>query len=348
MTDETTQDTPEEGSAGIPLGALLAAAMPAPNGLPLTAQGVSSLLEASRAHVEKHARAEFDTIENREGVEIPVFFKADGSVEYIPLATIDKYAGKPTFRSGAANLTTLDSFIAHVNRFGDGDSAVFVNDDSDNPSLTAVLNYHRADIDIGEDRAHGEYRSGNHRSLFNFPLSEEWQKWTGLDGQPMDMSTFATFIEDRIGDIALVEDGVPESAERFVETNGGAGSIASYGQLYELSRGLSVSEGHFAEQAINQSNGSGKLSFTTVIEGTKVNGVDVVVPTMFFIAIPVFHKGAYYRIPARLRYRVAGGKPMFWFDLWRADYSFDHAIAEAAQKVDAETSAQVFFGAPEV
>lgn len=354
MTDKPETDAPGTDGPSPEAAAVLAslfAGGPA-NGLPLTAQGVSELLEASRDHVEAHARAELHTIHTEKGTLIPVLFNRDGSVKFIDQSTLDAYETGPTFRTGTAIMKTLDSFIDHVNRFGDSDSAVFVNDDARTPSLTAVLNYHRKDSlsqEEGEDRIRGDYRHGNHRTSFAFPLSEEWQFWLANNGasNAKDMSQFALFIEDRIGDIALVEDGVPEAAERFVETNGGAGSIASYGQLHDLSRGLQVSEGHFAEQKVNHANGEGKLSFTTVIEGTKVNGVDVVVPTMFFIAIPVFHKGAYYRIAARLRYRVAGGKPMFWYDLWRADRSFDHAIAEAAQRVDAEVEAQVFFGQPE-
>lgn len=354
MTDETNQNTEEQqADPRAILAAILGGGDDKPNLVPLTAHGVAELLEATREHVSAHARAETGYIQNPEtGTMVPVIRTPTGGIDFISMSKFDAYEDGPTFRKGTASMKTLDSFIDHVNRFGDADSAVFVNDDASNPSLLAVLNYHRKDslsAEEGEDRIHGEYRHGDHRTSFAFPLSEEWKFWLAHNGptNAMDMLTFSAFIEDRIGDIALVEDGVPEAAERFVETNGGAGSIASYGQLHDLSRGLQVSEGHFAEQKVNHANGEGKLSFTTVIEGTKVNGVDVVVPTMFFIAIPVFHKGAYYRIAARLRYRVIGGKVTFWYDLWRADRSFDHAIAEAAARVDSEVEAQVFFGSPE-
>jgi hypothetical protein len=68
---------------------------------------------------------------------------------------------------------------------------------------------------------------------------------------------------------------------------------------------------------------------------------------MFFISIPVFAKGEYYRIAARLRYRKTAEGVKFWYDLWRPDLSFDHAFTEAVGKVDAATPATVFFGAPE-
>lgn len=357
MTDKPEADTPETGpemeALAVSLSDLLGGPSK-PNLVPLTAHGVSELLEATRDFVGSKMMAETGYIQNPEtGTMVPVIRKPDGSVEFVPMSKFDAYEDGPTFRTGSARLTTLDSFIAHVNRFGDSDSAVFVNDRGDQPSLTAILDYHRADSlssEEGEDRIHGEYRNGQHRSLFNFPLSEEWQFWIAHNGQSnaMDMHSFSNFIEERIGDIALVEDGIPEGVERFVELNGGAGMIASYGQLHDLAHGLQVSEGHHAEQKVNHQNGAGKIAFTTVVENTKVNGVEVVVPSMFFIAIPVFHKGAYYRIAARLRYRVAGGKVVFWYDLFREDRSFDHAIAEVAQRVDAETEAQVFYGSPEV
>lgn len=356
MTDKPETDTPETGpemeALAVSLSDLLGGPRK-PNLVPLTAHGVSDLLASTRNHVEAHAKSETGYIQNPEtGTHVPLIRHADGRIEFIPMSTFDAYEDGPSFRTGTARMGTLDSFIAHVNRFGDGDSAIFVNDNSASPALTAVLDYHRADSlssEEGEDRIHGEYRNGKHRTSFAFPLSEEWQFWLSHNGpgNAMDMLTFSNFIEDRIGDIALVEDGIPDGVERFVELNGGAGMIASYGQLHDLAHGLQVSEGHHAEQKVNHQNGAGKISFTTVVENTKVNGVEVVVPSMFFIAIPVFHKGAFYRIAARLRYRVNGGKVVFWYDLWRSDRSFDHAIAEAAMRVDAETEAQVFFGSPE-
>ena len=230
MTDKPEADAPGTDGPSPEAAAVLAglfAGGPA-NGLPLTAQGVSELLEASRDHVEQHARAELHTIHTVNGTPIPVLFKRDGSVEFIPVSTLDAYETGPTFRRGTAMMKTLDSFIDHIARFGDSDSAVFVNDDASNPTLTALLDYNRADQADDEGiREHGEYRFGKHRTGFAFPLSEEWKFRVAHNGQnnAMDMLTFSNFIEDRIGDIALVEDGVPDGVERFVELNGGAGMI---------------------------------------------------------------------------------------------------------------------------
>lgn len=101
-----------------------------------------------------------------------------------------------------------------------------------------------------------------------------------------------------------------------------------------------------AARQLDQS-GEGHIRFSVEHETKTRTGGTVKVPTMFFIAIPVFAKGPFYRIGARLRYRKTAEGVKFWYDLYRADRSFDHAFDEAVEKVRVETPAAVFFGAPE-
>ena len=311
-------------------------------GIP-TVEGVGELLKVTRQHVEECFRPELvDIVDPADGTRAIVVVDREGVCSLDP-SYFDAYRVNPLFRSGTAVMTSLDSFIAHVLRFGDADTVVFADDRPTQARLTAVLDYHRKDQDEG---AHGEYRHGRHRTEFAFPLSEEWEAWSGMNGKPMSMVEFARFLEDRIDDIALPEDGVPESLERFVATHGGADSIASYGRLIELSRGLKIHESAVIEEAQTLASGEGHVRFS--VDHTARNGAGdtVRVPTMFFIAIPVFRNGAFYRIGARLRYRKEQALK-FWFDLQRPDRSFEHAFAEAVERVRAETQAQTFLGAPE-
>jgi hypothetical protein len=229
---------------------------------------------------------------------------------------------------------------------------VFADDDQREPSLLAVLDYHRTDTLRSEDdeaakgtMIHGEYRHGKHRSQFDFPVSDEWKTWHSADKRPMDMAEFAIFLENNLLDIAEV-DKVPESAARFVETNGGPKLIADWHALTKLSKGLRIDENSKVSQAINLASGEGELTVSNVHD-TEVGGVKIKVPTMFFIDIPIFREGAFYRIPVRLRYRKASNEVLFWYELWRSDRSFKHAFDEAVDRVRNETPAQVLFGKPE-
>lgn len=356
MADKSNEtldmEGPGETGGDNPLGMLaLALGGGSQNPKPDTAQGVADILHRVSEMVEERQRAQLSELHAPDGTSIPIMLTPDGRVDFLDLKKLDDYAENPTYRRGMARMTSLDSFIAHVNRFGDADSAVFACDDREAPAVTALLDYHRADILVSEgegegDRAHGEYRHGKHRTTFAFPLSDEWKTWIGQDGVKMSMVDFALFLEDHMDDIAFIDDDVPESAARFVEANGGSSMIADWQTLNTLARGLRIDESATVEQAVNLSNGEGKITLASELN-PQVNGVSFMVPTMFFIAIPVFRNGAFYRLPVRLRYRKTREGVTFWFDLWRQDRAFDNAFREAVERVDAETEAQVFFGSPE-
>jgi hypothetical protein len=258
-------------------------------------------------------------------------------------ATFDAYRDEPRHRHGTATMLSLDSLIDHVNRFKDGGSAVFADDNRDKPSITAVLDYHHE----GES-ADTMPRFGKHRSVFAFPLSDEWREWTSSNDEKMDMPTFAAFLENRLPDVLYLEfeDDMSEDLERLVNTLGGRDTIATPNKLMELARGLQVNENAVVQETVNLASGEGIIRFQ--VEHADANGAPLKVPQLFLIAIPVFRNGPLYRIAARLRYRKTAGGLRFWYELWRTDRTFDHAFSEAIGRVKAETALPVLIGRPEV
>lgn len=257
----------------------------------------------------------------------------------IPTEIFDAYRLRPKFRKGTAEFTAIESLIDHVNRFKDQDSALFAVDDRSSPSITAVLDYHCAGAD-------GYPRFGSHRSQFRFPLSDEWKAWAKMDGETFTMGEFAAFLEDRIIDVLDLipgEDRLPEDMQRFVAAVGG--SIASPTKLIELSVGLKVNERSAVKEAINLSSGEAQVQF--VAEHVDDAGHPLRVPGLFLIGIPVFAHGPLYRLAARLRYRKTPSGLVFFYQLWRADRTFDHAFREACERVQVETELPMLFGRPE-
>lgn len=349
-------NTPENPEAEHGPGFNLNVQMPEKVPVVMSGEGVGAIFEATREFIEEHAKSELGHIHDPEtGAILPIIRHANGTIETFRLSNFDEANGAPRFRKGTAKFTTIESFIAHVNRFGDDDSAVFVNDDPTGPSLLSVLDYHEADFETAEEiegiaaageRLHGDYRFGWHRGAFAFPLSEEWKAWNASNGKVMKMGEFAAFIEKRVADLGLMEDDLSEETERFVTMNGGKAAVADFSSLVALSRGLKVNETSNVEEAVNLASGEGQIRFS-VEHKTQVGGNSVKVPTMFFIAIPIFKRGYFYRIAAKLSYRKTAEGLVFWYDLHRHDKAFDHAIKEAVDRVDAETKAQVFYGSPE-
>jgi len=348
MTEDNTSDSLPEGIN--PVEMLMA--MTGNNPKPDTAQGVADLMEQAFDFARSNGEASIGMIVDDEtGVSIHMALKPGGEISYSPQEKIDERRPNPRNRRGVASLTSLDSFIAHVNRFGDGDSAVFANEDRSDPSVLAVLDYHRKDVlSVEGDEAegsmtHGEYRHGKHRSQFHFPLSDEWKAWHASDSTKMNMAEFAIFLENNVLDIAEIAKA-PAGTERFVDQNGGLGNVADWQMLTKLARGLRIDENSTVSEAVTLASGEGELTISNTHD-TEVGGVKVKVPTMFFIEIPIFREGVFYRLPVRLRYRKDRGGVAFWYEIWRSDRSFMDAFNEAIDRIRAETPAQVFYGKPE-
>jgi hypothetical protein len=285
-----------------------------------------------------------------------LFVLRHGDAVPLPASVFDEYLDRPVRRQGVAYLSRVESFIRHVNRFSDEDSAVFANDSNVQPSLTAVLDYHEAVNIEGTDATDGadesatdpQPRFGRHRAVFQFPLSDEWKGWTGKDGEPMDMASFARFLEDRIVDVEAVDDPAQlgEALRRFITTVPNGKNIASPSRLMALATGLKVHEASVVSEVRNLSSGEAQITFDA--QHTDAAGAPLDLPGLFIINLPVF-KGSnvVYRLAARLRYRKQSTGIVFWYDLWRADLVFTDAFNEVCDRVERETGLPLFYGSPE-
>lgn len=116
---------------------------------------------------------------------------------------------KPRRIAGESRHTTLDSFVAHVNRFKDDRSAIFADDTPKKPKLTAIYDYHQR---------HGEPRFGSHRAVYDFPLSDEWlARFHGLVpagpfAPPRELREVMREDRARVGGLTDVDGGQPCAA----------------------------------------------------------------------------------------------------------------------------------------
>ena len=298
---------------------------------PGTARDVAEIYEAYH-HPKLQAVESPDGKLEGQLLILPVGMKAE-SVERF----LDENRTQPKRRRGQATHRELASFIAHVRRFADEHSAIFASPDPRAPKLVAILDYH-------EQNADGQPRFGDHKSVYEPLLSEEWKAWNAKHGEVMSQSDFAQFLEDRIGDV--IQSGVANEDSKLAEfASLVGGTFASPSTLIELSRGLSVNVDEKIKSAVNLSSGAISVQYETVHGDGRGNPLQVA--NLFLIAIPVFRSGALYRIPVRLRYRVAGGRLSWFYQLYRADKTFDHAFEEICKKAADETALPLFVGTAE-
>lgn len=288
-------------------------------------------------------------------VNVLLLRNSEGDVDVKELGPFtDKYLSAPRRRNGTAQLDSIDSFIDHTNRFKTGSSAIFLSNSDLGPRLTTVLNYHHESATTPD--ALPDF--GDHRSFYKFPYSEEWLKWSDIDGKILDTLDFAEFIDERLIDIMPPNDTLlrlteaPEPSEidqvlsRMLKAQ--RGRIGQPEDLQELSQGIRVHSTEDVQHTIKIETGEAKLQISAVHESTTNRAGDKIdIPTMFLIGIPVFQRDARYEIPVRLRYRKRGDHIIWSFHMLRPDIFFDDATQQAGKMAAKATGLPLFYGAPE-
>lgn len=290
--------------------------------------------------------------------EVPVLMLPAGIQPQSIKKFIDEYRTAPERREGTAKLVELESLVAHVNRFKDADSALFASPGAPGspPTLTAVFDYHRRNLlssatpqtvggppVVAADLIEGAPRFGRHRASYAFPLSDEWNAWLDQNGKVMAQGEFATWLEDRLLDVADPNSAF-SNAKAFAASLG-LTSFASADKLLQLSRGLTV---HVDDRTTNRVDPStGEVTMHFEVGHTDEGGAPLTVPRAFLIQIPVFRAGVAYQFPVRLKYRAGGGKVAWFYEIHDPRRALDDAFRAACQAAAEGTSLPLFYGAPE-
>lgn len=295
---------------------------------------------AALAAVEKLMKAEILTLEHEGKKILAADIPSSGGRSVVSVKKLfDDYLKRPERRKGAAQLTDLESFIAHANRFKNEDSALFAQSDPKHPLLMVVFNYHPKGPQSIENPADW----GDHRGVYTFQLSDEWTKWTEVaEGEALSQSEFAEFLEDRIADVADPATALA-SATAYADQLGV--SYATAAKLMELSRGIAINVDAKLSVQQNLSSGEALLHFSE--DHKDSTGAPLRIPRAFLIQIPVFKFGAVYQIPVRLRYRKVGASVVWAFAPARLDQVFQDAFKDACDKANADTQLPLYYGKPE-
>lgn len=264
--------------------------------------------------------------------KIPVAFNRTAQSFYSLRALVQEYRDSKDRRRGTARAETLDSFVGLINRHKDSQSALFGKCSWPEPKLTAVLNYNAAGAEV---------RPADHRIVYAFPLTEEFKAWVGMNATPMDQEVFAAFLEEHAAELASPHDGERSEYERLFKEK-----MATPSEVLELSRHLEVFVASKAKQGIRLQTGERTVEFTEEHQNAK--GEKVVIPGVFMVSVPAFVDGEAVRIPARLRYRIAGGGIKWFYQLYRWEAFLREQVGHDLRAAADATGLPAFEGAPEV
>jgi uncharacterized protein YfdQ (DUF2303 family) len=300
--------------------------------------GCSTASDAAAAidAMERYHGTELCSISRGDEKSAAVLVVPDGMSLHSIKSYLDENREKPERRKGTATLVDTASFVALINRFKSEHTAVYALPNRSAPSLTAVFDYHPA----GGVSSVADWMG--HRATYAPDLSDNWKSWVGMNGKLMPQGDFAAFIEDHITDVIVpnLDDPKLKTFADLVQ-----GRFAEPSELIALSRGLQVNVESTVKNAVTL--GTGEITVQYEESHRDGTGQPINVPNLFVIAIPVFYAGELYRIAARLRYRVLGGKLQWSYLLVRTDLVFDDAFRGIVEMVRKETQAAVFLGSPE-
>lgn len=282
---------------------------------------------------------------------IPVAIKhgANPSLESVN-RLFEEWRERPATKRGTAETLTLQSFIDLTNRHKTAHSAIFANTNWQTPKLTAVIDYHGVDIAHTYDDADGQPTTSveeglpdnlKHRIAYAYPLSDDWKIWTKLNGEVMDQGKFAAFIEDRIADLAS-----PFETEKMLYEANFQTTFATPAQLIQLSRGLEVNVEAKRKSLVTLQSGAGQLVFEETHKDA--DGKPLIIPGLFILSIAPFIGGEKVRIPVRLRYRPAGDKVVWFYQIYRPDLAIMERVGADLVIVRRDTALPVYEGSPEV
>lgn len=301
----------------------------------------AALLEGIKANTETKVVMITTGLDTEDGPkEVAVIARSNGQ-HGVKLESvqpfIDEYRLRPKRIVGSSTHDTIDSFIAHVQKYGDKDtSALFA--DQAGLCVRAVYDYHQPDAPA--------YLA--HKATFAPAKSRQLIVWQGNNTRVMSQGEFANFIENNILDVCPPPTGSEKRDADEAHTDIAKQlntTIASPSKLLELARGISITESAVAKSFVNTDNGTMSLEYTT--SQADGNGKKLTVPGLFLIGIPVFESGLAYRVLVRLRFRMKDQKVLWWYELHKLEDSIDAAYEEVIDKVTDETDLPLYYGTAE-
>jgi len=209
----------------------------------------------------------------------------DGGVS---LQTVSLETGLATPARKRGNVQVFDaaSFNAILAANEGGNTTIYINRDVDAPAIVAVLN------------GNGETGPGwgDFRAEIVFRFTPQWKKWKAIDGKMLPQVAFAEFIEENIGDIVS-----PPGAD-----------------MMEIAQDLSVKRSVDFKSGVRLQDG--RLQFQNIenIEA-QVGSGQIGIPQSITLGLAPVYGLPPFKIDARLRYRVEGGKLTLGIKLQRVE-----------------------------
>lgn len=250
----------------------------------------------------------------------------------------DQYLAKPERVRGTSTHLSAESFVIHFQKFKCQASVLFANGDKSRPEVTGVYNYN-ASCDVAG--------WGDHRAVLKLMLSDEWKTWTAAEHKgKMSQVEFATFIENNIDDICAKPDLTDEKNADLKSLSLLLGyPFAGQQEMMALSRGIEVNEGNKCISKIDPATGAKTIVYENTMNDGQ--GKALKLPGLFLVRLPIFEGSTDSLLAVRLRMRIDGGSPVWFFEVYQSAKAFKEAYQGICKGIAEATTTAIFEGSPE-
>lgn len=223
---------------------------------------------------------------------------ADGGAMPIDL---ERFRSAPDRVRTKAAPATVESFIDYVQRFAEDRTTVWVH--PTDGVIAAVL----------DDDAPGKPSWCEHSAKLALIPTPEWLFWKSQDGNLLGQEEFAEHVEDGLSQ--LVD---PDGAK-----------------MLEIAQSVQAKNNVAFRSGYDLTNGEVRFAYEEQIEAKAGQKGDLVLPQTFTLGIAPFVGEDAYKIEARLRMRINGGKLRLGYKLTEPDLAVRDVLTGIAERIAA-------------
>ena len=243
----------------------------------------------------------------------------DGKIHELNLDR-DEYRDTPRRKKGTVIAHDANAFTTYVGKHRLASTEVWA--DEEGTRVVAVLNAHQeSDSQIDA----GPAGWSDHRVLYAVRKTDAWKAWLAHDRIWHTQTDFAEHIEDRVIDI--------------VNPTGAT--------MLELAQSISGTVGVTFESSKRLSTGEGRLEFKETVDAKAGHRGQLDIPETIELALVPFQGAPAYKVKARFRYRINGGKLALSYALERPEDVIREAFADVISSIAADVDAPVLMGWPD-
>jgi len=217
-------------------------------------------------------------------------------------------AACPNRKSGDRNFTETKSFCHYVNLHKT--PATLVVADEKTAKAKAIFNAH------GEEPGWGDFTTH-----LDIGFSKQWRIWSSAEGNRMDQSGFAEFLENNRTDFMV--GNIPDGDGKEIE------NISAL----ELSSIIENLEATFQEKftsKVDRVSGRRVLHY----ENDEVGKGTLSIPRQFILAIPIYKGGDIFQITIRMLHRLGNGQAKFFFIIDQAEVLKEKAFDMICRRIN--------------